>query len=94
MPFYFHQLHKQPLEYSVAKILYINKSAFTNETYSGKKPPKATEGGRRIFTWGHQCKATFEIQAVTASEPATGRGTDLKMETLPRISCVTFQEFW
>jgi hypothetical protein len=42
--------------------------------------------------------ATFQIKAVTENEPATGRGTDLKMETSPRISCiqlwVTFQEFW
>jgi hypothetical protein len=31
---------------------------------------------------------TFQIQAVTVTEPATGRGVDLKMETLPRISYI------
>jgi hypothetical protein len=41
---------------------------------------------------------TFKIQTVTVNEPATGRGVDLKMETLLRISCeqqqVKFQELW
>jgi hypothetical protein len=31
---------------------------------------------------------TFQIQAVTVNEPAAGRGIDLKMETLPRISSI------
>jgi hypothetical protein len=31
---------------------------------------------------------TFQIQAVTVNESATGRGLDLKIEILPRISCV------
>jgi hypothetical protein len=42
--------------------------------------------------------AIFQTQAVTVDEPDTGRSTDLKMETLPRMICiqqqVTFQEFW
>jgi hypothetical protein len=29
--------------------------------------------------------ATFQIQAVTVNEPATGRGVDLETETLPRV---------
>jgi hypothetical protein len=29
--------------------------------------------------------AAFQKQTVTVNEPATGRGVDLKMETLPRI---------
>jgi hypothetical protein len=40
---------------------------------------------------------TFHIQVVMVTEPATGVDTDLKMETLARISCiqqqVTFKEF-
>jgi hypothetical protein len=31
---------------------------------------------------------TFHIQAFTVNKPATGRGVDLKMETLLRITCV------
>jgi hypothetical protein len=31
---------------------------------------------------------TFQIQTVAVNEPATGRGLDLKIETLPRINCV------
>jgi hypothetical protein len=30
--------------------------------------------------------ATFHIQAVVIDEPVTGRGVDLKMETLQRIN--------
>jgi hypothetical protein len=30
----------------------------------------------------------MHIQAVTVNESATGRVVDLKMETLPRISCI------
>lgn len=41
---------------------------------------------------------TYQIEVVTVNEPDTGRGTDLKMETLPRITCIqvqlTFHEFW
>jgi hypothetical protein len=41
--------------------------------------------------------AMFQIEAVTVNGPGTGRGVDLKMETLWRISCDTvtgkFQEF-
>jgi hypothetical protein len=31
---------------------------------------------------------TFQIQAVTVYETVTGRGVDLKMETLWRKSCI------
>jgi hypothetical protein len=31
---------------------------------------------------------TFQIQAVTVNEPASGRGIDLEMETLSRTSCI------
>jgi hypothetical protein len=31
---------------------------------------------------------TFQTQAVKVTEPATGKGTDLKMETLPGIRCI------
>jgi hypothetical protein len=41
---------------------------------------------------------TFEIQTVTVNGPATGRGLNLEMETLPRRGCVQehikIQEFW
>jgi hypothetical protein len=30
----------------------------------------------------------FQIQAVAVIEPVTGKGVDLKMETLLRISCI------
>jgi hypothetical protein len=32
--------------------------------------------------------ATFQIQAFTINEPATGRSIDLKIKTLWRISCI------
>jgi hypothetical protein len=47
---------KNSLEYSVVKILYTNNSVLTNKSYSGKKPPTMTWGGRRVVTWSQQCK--------------------------------------
>jgi hypothetical protein len=35
--------------------------------------------------------AKFQIQAVTVNEPAIGRGIDMDMETLLRISCIQKQ---
>jgi hypothetical protein len=39
---------------------------------------------------------TFQIQAITINEPASGKGVDLKMETTKnKLYTVTaFQEFW
>lgn len=35
----------------------LNKiSESTNKTHSGKKPPEATWGQDRIFTWSHECQ--------------------------------------
>jgi hypothetical protein len=41
---------------------------------------------------------TFQVEAVTVNELGTGKGIDLKMESLQRISSNTvtgkFQELW
>jgi hypothetical protein len=39
-------------EYSFVKIMYTNNSALRNETYSGTKPPIATQGQRRWLLLG------------------------------------------
>jgi hypothetical protein len=34
--------------------------------------------------------AIIQIQAVTENEPDIGKSTDLKMEAIPRISCLQY----
>jgi hypothetical protein len=65
------------LEYSVVKILYINSSAETGRTCSGKKPPT----GLLLGVSGGNGNISDPGTRVAANEPATGKGVDVKIET-------------
>jgi hypothetical protein len=51
MPFCFHQLYRQCLEYSIVQILFNHNSVLTNKAL-GKEACTVTRRGRFVVTWG------------------------------------------
>jgi hypothetical protein len=70
------------LDYSVLKILYTNNSALTKFTQVRNHLQQLKEGVGSC-KWHH-----LKSRQLTVNELSTDRGFDLKMETLPRISCI------
>jgi hypothetical protein len=86
------------LVHSVVKIIPVT-SALRNKPNEVNKLLTCTPGGNKIIARGKRCIWQHSQSGqLTVNEPATGRGVDLKVETLHRIFCVqqqvTFQEFW
>jgi hypothetical protein len=64
-------------------------SVLKNKIFSGMKPPIVSQGRSWVVAWDKQYKWQHSrSRQLTVNEPATGRAFDLKMETLPTISCI------